>query len=260
MIDFHCHVDLYPDPQSVMRACVERGIFVLSVTNTPSAWQGTVALAARVPRVRTALGLHPQLAAERIGELELFRKLLPNVRYVGEVGLDGTPEHRSSWVAQLRVFNDILDACGKARGRILSIHSRGAATAVLDTLSAHRSAGAPVLHWFSGTQRELSRATELGCWFSVGPAMLVGAKGKALVDRMPHDRVIPESDGPFARVSELTLHPWDVESVYRDLGHLWSVSLGEVRLQLRNNFRKLVEHSSTSFDGPESTYMKPRIS
>lgn len=244
MIDFHCHVDLYPDPRSIIRTCVEQGLYVLSVTNTPSAWHGTAELATGVPRVRTALGLHPQLAAERAGELDLFRKLLPKVRYVGEIGLDGTPEHRSSWAVQTRVFNEILDACAQAGGRVLSIHSRGAAKAVLDGLSEKPRAGRPVLHWFSGTRRELSRALEMGCWFSVGPAMLVGAKGKVLVKHMPRDRLVPESDGPFARVADHALDPWDVESVYRELGLLWSVSVIDVRQQLYNNFRVLVAESA----------------
>lgn len=253
MIDFHCHVDLYPDPRSIIRTCVAQGLYVLSVTNTPSAWHGTAALATGVPRVRTALGLHPQLASERVGELDLFRKLLPTVRYVGEIGLDGTAEHRSSWAMQLRVFNEILDACGQLGGRILSVHSRGAAKAVLDALAAHQPAGTAVLHWFSGTQRELSRALEMGCWFSVGPAMLVGAKGRALVNRMPHGRVVPESDGPFARVADHPLNPWDVEPVYRELGLLWGVSINDVRQQLYNNFRVLVaESAAMPVDGPSA--------
>lgn len=42
----------------------------------------------------------------------------------------------------------------------------------------------------------------MGCWFSVGPAMLQGARGTELVARMPRDRVLTESDGPFARLED----------------------------------------------------------
>nr|WP_249038340.1 hypothetical protein [Paracoccus pantotrophus] len=44
MIDFHAHLDLYPDPHTVARECVVRDLYVLSVTTTPSAWSGTAAL------------------------------------------------------------------------------------------------------------------------------------------------------------------------------------------------------------------------
>ena len=90
MIDFHCHLDLYPDPEKEIREADAAGIYVLSVTTTPKAWVQTARLARGRKRIRTALGLHPQLAHERQNELPQFEHLLPRVRYVGEIGLDGT--------------------------------------------------------------------------------------------------------------------------------------------------------------------------
>ena len=90
MIDFHCHLDLYPDPHEITRECRKRGLDVLSVTTTPSAWGGTSALGGGT--IVTALGLHPQLAHQRKDDLSLFDRLLPGSEYVGEVGLDGAPE------------------------------------------------------------------------------------------------------------------------------------------------------------------------
>jgi TatD DNase family protein len=110
---------------------------VLSVTTTPPAWKGTSALAADAPRIRTALGLHPQLAHERYMELALFDNLLPETRYVGEIGLDGAPELRPYWQRQVTVFEHVLARCSAAGGRIMSIHSRRASGAVLDYLEKH---------------------------------------------------------------------------------------------------------------------------
>src|SRR5579862_7818767 len=107
MIDFHCHLDLYPDPVAIRDECVRKGVFVLSVTTTPSAWQGTSALSASMPRIRTALGLHPQIAHERQSELSLFDALLADARYVGEIGLDGAPDFRPHWQIQIMVFDHI---------------------------------------------------------------------------------------------------------------------------------------------------------
>jgi TatD DNase family protein len=71
----------------------------------------------------------------------------------------------------------------------MTIHSRRAATQVLDALEAHKSAGTPILHWFSGTKRELDRAVSMGCWFSVGPGMIYGQKGRDIVKMIPRDRL-----------------------------------------------------------------------
>ena len=94
MIDFHCHIDLYPSPADVAQICADRGLYILSVTTTPSAWKVTASLAGR--RTQTTLGLHPQLAHERKSELPLFYDLLPQTAYVSEIGLDGAPEFRKS--------------------------------------------------------------------------------------------------------------------------------------------------------------------
>lgn len=243
MIDFHCHLDLYPDPKAVRDECVKRGIYLLSVTTTPSAWEGTAALANQTSRIRTGLGLHPQLAHERQSELPLFDRFLPDTRYVGEIGLDGSPEFRPYWKSQLKVFEHALNQCQRTGGRIMSLHSRRAASAVLDMLETYPGAGTPVLHWYSGTFAELERAVTLGCWFSVGPAMLSGQRGRTLAARMPRDRVLTETDGPFAHLNGQPLMPWHVEAALQRLSDAWSLPTNEVRATVQRNLRTLVDTS-----------------
>jgi len=240
VIDFHCHLDLYPSPQEVAEGCRARGVYALSVTTTPSAWHGTRALTRDGDRISTALGLHPQLAHERKLELALFDELLPQARYVGEIGLDGASEFRSHWAAQLDVFDHILDACTRAGGRIMSLHSRRASHAVLDHLETYPQAGVPVLHWFTGSIRDLDRAIGLGCWFSVGPAMLRSERGKALATRMPHERVLTESDGPFAQIDGTAVLPWQTNQAIGILTDLWSLSAHEIEHLMLRNLRNLV--------------------
>lgn len=237
MIDFHCHLDLYPDPRRVAGDCQSRKVYVLSVTNTPSAWAGTAALVREEARIRTALGLHPQIAHERKGELKLFERLIQETPYVGEIGLDGSPEFRGHGSDQVTAFTRILEVCASAGGRVLSIHSRRAAKPVLDLLAKCQDAGTPILHWFSGTFRELSRAVGLGCWFSVGPAMLAGDKGRALVAKMPRDRVLTETDGPFVQVDGKPAMPWDSVRAEAGLAEVWGEPLEEVQRRLVGNLR-----------------------
>jgi len=98
------------------------------------------------------------------------------------------------------------------------------------------------LHWYSGGTRELARAVDLGCWFSVGPAMLNGEKGRKLVARMPRDRVLTETDGPFAMVDGRTAFPWDVDFAVATLGHLWGVDKSSVQTTINENLRRLIQH------------------
>ena len=250
MIDFHCHLDLYPDPHAMASECAIRNVYVLSVTTTPSAWHGTSLLANAGTRIRTALGLHPQLAHERKGELPIFDQLLSETRYVGEIGLDGAPEFKVHWSDQMDVLIHVLESCSKVGGRILTLHSRRAAAPVLDALDAYPGAGLAIMHWFSGTQRELGRAVERGCWFSVGPSMLASEKGRTLVAKMPCDRVLTETDGPFAQLDGRALLPWEAERAVDGLAEIWAESKRGVHDRLLENLRIL---GSTIDDAPVAT-------
>lgn len=239
LIDFHCHLDLYENPHAVASEIVARGCYVLSVTTTPSSFEGTADLAPANSRIRTALGLHPELAVQRARELPLFEKLLPKTSYVGEVGLDGAREHRKTLDHQARVLMDILQMCARAGGKIISLHSREARPRLLELLSLEPLAGTPVLHWFSGSEMEVAQATELGCWFSVSPAMFENKQGRAAICRMPRGRIIPESDGPFVQHNGSPLMPWDAMNVAKYLGELWKESKDDVQNILTANFRQL---------------------
>ena len=237
-VDMHCHLDLYSDPHQVAAKCREKGTYVLSVTTTPKAWPGTSYLAANSDRIRTALGLHPQLAHERHSELELFDELLPNVKYVGEIGLDGGKGFKEHWAIQLKVFRHALASVNRAGGRIMSIHSRASAGSVLEELK--NMSGAPILHWFSGTRTQLKQAISMGCWFSSGPAMLSSKKGAELVSMIPKNRLLTETDGPFGKYQRKLLYPWEAEIAVKQLSELWSVPKSEVEHQITNNFTELV--------------------
>jgi len=236
----HCHLDLYPDPKAALEAIKRNGAYVLSVTTTPSAWVGTAQLARSNSRVRTAIGLHPQLARERKSELSLFDRLLSETRYVGEVGLDGGPECAPFWNDQVEVFDHVLSSCSKAGGRILTIHSRRAANDVLDALERHAGFGVAVLHWFSGSFSELDRAIKFGCWFSVGSAMLRGKKGRELLSRMPANRVLTETDGPFATLNGRALKPADCDIAINVMSDLWGMDKHHAKETVLASFRELV--------------------
>ena len=112
---------------------------------------------------------------------------------------------------------------------------------MLDFLEQRPEAGTPVLHWFSGSPSELQRAVSLGCWFSVGPAMLSNEKGRALAARMPRDRMLTESDGPFAQIDGKSLMPWHVENALSTLSDVWSVPPEEVRETIEANLKTLLD-------------------
>jgi TatD DNase family protein len=180
------------------------------------------------------------LAGERNHELKTFDRYLGETRFIGEIGLDGSPEFKSTWANQTEVFEHILHACSESGNKVLSIHSRRAATPVLNTLDGFESVRFPILHWFSGSRAELERAINRGCWFSVGPAMLAGAKGRALVAAMPRNRVLLETDGPFAQLRRAPLQPWDIALACVSMSRLWGIEPAETNQVIRDNENSLL--------------------
>ena len=240
MMDLHCHVDLYPDHQEILNDIRQSNYYVLSVTTVPSAWEGTVKLTEGLKHCKTALVLHPQLAHQRKNELPLFDKLIGETRYIGEIGLDGSRGYKEHLDDQLLVFKHILKKCEKFDDKILTIHSLNAIEQTLDCLGEFPKSGTPILHWFLGTKKQVLEAVELGCYFSIGPAMLQSARGKKVISWLPQERVLLETDGPFAKVEGKILFPSDVKVVVDHLGSLWDFELQSTLVQLRQNLVEII--------------------
>jgi TatD DNase family protein len=198
-VDFHCHLDLYPDYHAAVARAETSRIYTVTVTTTPRAWPHNRDIAAETSYVQAALGLHPQLAGRHADELSLWKSYLPHARFVGEVGLDAGQRFRQSLDLQKQVFQAVLECCAEAGGKLLTVHSVRSAPAVLDMIENYlpRGRGTVVLHWFTGSLTDARRAVELGCYFSVNAAMTSTAKGRALVKELPLQRILTETDGPF---------------------------------------------------------------
>lgn len=243
LVDFHCHLDLYPDHQAVVRESEEAGVFTLAVTTTPKAWSRNQELAQATQHVRAALGLHPQLVAERMSELSLWEAYLPETRYVGEVGLDAGPRFYKSFDLQKQVFEHVLRCCAKAGNKVITVHSIRAAKAVLDHIESYLppSQGKVVLHWFTGSKAEAKRAVEMGCYFSINASMLDNERHAAMVAAIPLDRLLTETDGPFTKTADRPSKPADVAIVVEALSRLHAMSTPAFAAMVRSNLRRLLE-------------------
>lgn len=231
MIDCHSHLDLYPDALNLAHEVNRRNEFTLVVTTSPRAYRATSRVFSGLSNIKVGLGLHPEIAEAKQGELGDLIDGIKEARFIGEIGLDGSSRFRSTLGIQEAIFRAALSECGLHPGKVMSIHSRGAEQHVLEILATTKHEGVPVLHWFSGALAGLDKAVRLGCWFSVGPAMLQGARGRSIVSRMPQNRVLPETDGPFTHSGSELLKPWDAWSVLDPLAGIWGMEGSEVGRQ-----------------------------
>jgi TatD DNase family protein len=234
----HCHVDLFPDPQKLVRAIERSQTHTVAVTNAPSVFQYTEGLAKGCTYVHPALGLHPELVASHGHELDLMWPLLARTRFIGEVGLDYCTSDKGIRARQRTIFTQILERCGATGDKIITVHSRRAVADVLAAIGS-RFPGRVIMHWFTGSAGELARASSADLYFSVNHAMLHSPKGRALVAAMPRNRVLIESDGPFVQIAGSAASPESAPATLRGLATLWGVDADAARATILGNYAEL---------------------
>ena len=147
-------------------------------------------------RVRKFYGTHPwyldRYSPDSLKEL-LETDLTANV---GEIGLDSKHGPLDD---QIGPFEEQL-ILSKRYDRIANIHMIGCESEMLKILRKHRATA--IIHSFSGPESYIGPLAECNCYFSVSPRILNRSadKVKALILRIPEDRLLIETDAPNSRI------------------------------------------------------------
>jgi TatD DNase family protein len=253
--DFHCHVDLFPDPKALIAAYERDNIVTLAVTTTPKAWSHNQQWTDGSRYVYAAVGLHPELVGERHAEIALLESLMDETPFVGEVGLDGSPQHRRNFQTQTQVFSRVLSRAQSLGSRVLSIHSRRAPHQVLKSIAKHTTIDRvlPILHWFSGSLSLAQQALTLGCYFSVNRPMVQKPSGLALLRTLPPDRVLTETDAPFTSVKHDKSDMLNLVTLAEHLANIYQIPAHDIRTLLAANAERVFAFAGISATF-ESTY------
>jgi TatD DNase family protein len=238
MIDAHCHLDLFDNPHAISREADRAGIKVLAMTNLPSHYELGYDHVQQYKNIRLALGMHPLYAQYHNAEFPLFLKNISRTSYIGEVGMDFSREGIATKEIQINTFSKILEAI-KGKKKILSIHSRRAEKEILHLL-IERECQAAIFHWYSGPVALIDKIVEAGFYFSVNPMMISSSNGKKIIDRIPKEKILTETDGPFTENLEVILEPKDNYLTIKYLSKTWNISNKDVEILIDNNFKRLL--------------------
>jgi len=234
-LDAHFHLDLYKDYPRIVRQVSNECIYILAVTNAPSVFHFTKKLSKTNPNILPAIGFHPELVKDRYGELDLLLKIIPNEKYIGEIGLDYSRKYTlADRELQRNIFTRILHKCSDVGNRIISIHSRRASSDVINIVG-NNFPGTIILHWYSGGVSDLEKAIEYGFFFSVNPEMVRSKSGQKVISRIPPARILTETDGPFLEHNNRPAEPQDISDVITYLGKVWKINTREVNSCISNN-------------------------
>lgn len=238
MIDVHCHIDQFRKPPEIARKAENKGIITIAVTSLPEHFKLGYPHLTNFKYVRPALGFHPMLAGKNTFDENLFRSLAAKTSYIGEVGLDFSVKDTSRRRSQIDVLDKIFEIVND-RPRFISLHSRRAEKSLFDILINHKINKA-VFHWYSGPLNLIDRIVTADHFFSINPSMIKSKNGQKIIERIPVDRILTESDGPYVMTKGKPAEPNDVRLVIENLKIIWNKSFDETDQIIQRNFKTII--------------------
>lgn len=202
LVDAHCHLGdpAYADDldEVIGRARAAGVGHIITIGEDPGAAERALRISRKHPGISATAGLHPHVASrwnpdsgawlvEALGE--------PEVVAAGEMGLDYHYDHTPREV-QRAVFDEQLGVAGRC-GKPAVIHAREADADVAAILGNHPGAIA-ILHSFSSGPTLLDAGLALGHYVSFsGMITFRSWTADDLIRRVPRDRLLIETDGPY---------------------------------------------------------------
>lgn len=201
IIDTHCHFDMLPNPEAYINKVERKGDVTIGMTNLPRHFQMGQPHIMDFRHVRLALGLHPLLAAENMGEIELFRRLLDKTSYIGEIGLDFSKEGYRTKDKQIEVLSKLLSML-EGKNKIISVHSRRAEKELLSLLKEYEIKNV-IFHWYSGSVSLIDDILAEGYYFSINQTMTINPNGQKIIKAIPYYRMLTETDAPYNKTCSI---------------------------------------------------------
>ncbi len=206
IFDTHAHFDdaRYDDERDkLMQAMQLKG--VRRIVNVGASLRGcfdSVRLAMRYPFIYPAIGIHPNetMELEEEGNFEILKRMatLKEVVAVGEIGLDYYWDEPDKEI-QKKWFKRQLDLA-RELGKPVNIHSREAAQDTVDIMrEKHAEEIGGIIHCFSYGVDMAKIFLDMGFYIGIGGVVTFknGKKLKEVVEFMPLDRIVVETDSPY---------------------------------------------------------------
>jgi TatD DNase family protein len=241
VLDSHCHLSVYDDPVDILKTAESAEVSIVAVTEDPEEFRRLKTRLGKRPTVEVALGLHPLRAASFTpGDIARFFRCLPHTRWIGEVGLDFSRHGIETRKQQLRVFDTVLTEAQPGR-HPLTVHSRGAEKEVIARLADAKLPA--VLHWYTGPLTLIDEALAAGLYFSINPSMTRTTRFPSFFARLPTDRILLETDGPYSKTAGREARPTDLIPLVTKLADKWQIPPNEAATAFRRSHERLQQAS-----------------
>jgi len=239
--DAHCHLNEFDNVKELVEAAKNEKVLRI-VTNAVDleSMEKSVALARKFPEIECALGLHPsnilRTSDKELGVgLRFIKDNIGECVAVGEIGLDFKHAKSGEERARQKFYFAEQLRLAEEFNKPAIVHSRLAVTDAIDELSCFK--GKILLHWFSGSSKQLEQAIGLKAFFSVGPAVEFDESVKRTALEAPLDRILSETDSPVPFHGKRAEPGW-IPKVVEKIAKVKNLPLKTVEDAIEANFKK----------------------
>ena len=239
LIDTHLHLDCYRNHSEIYEEINKLKQYTLCVTNLPEVFESCIEMYKETRYIKFAVGYNPQMIISDKFDKASFLRSVYKPKYIGEVGLDFSKQYEEYKSKQIVIFDFICKVAAN-ENKILSIHSRKAEKEVLALLKKNKVKYA-IIHWYTGNVALVKEFIKEGYYFSINPAMLRSLAGKKIINEIPMERVLVETDGPISKMNGKRMEPRNLIEIYKKINELYNIHNSNKIIY--NNFKRLLNEN-----------------
>ena len=219
---------------------------IINVCSTLHESQKAMQLFKDFSEVLMGVGKHPwKVKNVTVEEMDSFKRLisLSDCKVIGEVGLDYYAiKDASRYGFQQEWFKFFIEMSNNYK-KPLNVHVTGAEGDVLKLLSENWDKTASVnIHWYSGPIEYLTELVDLGCYFSINPAIYYSKSHQEALYKLPIERILTETDGDvFYKPINLLGEPSVVSMVLEKVSELKNIDKNELAESIILNFKEYLK-------------------
>src|SRR5438034_8880936 len=255
VIDSHCHLHdpAFGDVRDTLRAALFQDVYgVIAVGCDPTTNIQTLVATTAAPKgVWGCLGFHPDWTQLTDEDLDVVEEQLrahdSRLVGLGEVGLPWYSLAEAPDAAALmtrgRARLDRLLGLAARYDLAVALHApHGAAVGALEALKRHGIERA-VFHWHKAPADVTRAIVDAGFLVSVTPEVVYRERDREMVELVPIESLLVESDGPWPYRGEfegMASGPWLVSRVAEEVAKIKQMPVDDVTHQLTINTCRLL--------------------
>jgi TatD DNase family protein len=256
VIDSHCHLhdESFGDVRDMLVTALAHDVYgVIGVGCDPTSNILTLVATTAAPKgVWGCLGFHPDLPQLTDADLDVLEQQVSahhsRIVALGEIGLPwyslADAPDAAGLMTRGRARLDRLLGLAARYDLAVALHApHGAAVGALEALKRHGIERA-VFHWHKAPFEVTRAIVDAGYYVSVTPEVVYRERDRELVERVPIESLLVESDGPWKYAGEfagLPSGPWLVARVAEEVAKIKRLPVDDAMFQLTTNTCELFQ-------------------